>query len=179
MFWRWVKIIKIKKMNKITLIFWSKILSGEIIFKALSFMKETTKTVKDENIEDTDEYLKINEITNQENINKKLSWTDSAKRIPKYVATPFPPLNFNHTGKICPKNTIKHDNWINSGKFWAVNITGIYPFKTSNKRVNAASDFLPVLRTLVAPIFPEPIFLISTLPKNLDINKPNGIEPLK
>ena len=26
-----------------------------------------------------------------------------AKRIPRQTATPFPPLNFNQTGKICPR----------------------------------------------------------------------------
>ena len=31
-----------------------------------------------------------------------LKLNDKAKIIPKYVATPFPPLNFNQAGKICP-----------------------------------------------------------------------------
>ena len=34
---------------------------------------------------------------------------DKAPITPKYVATPFPPLNFNHTGKICPKKTTSAD----------------------------------------------------------------------
>ena len=49
----------------------------------------------------------------------------------------------------------------------------------SNIRVKAARDFLPVLSTLVAPMFPDPTFLISILIKNFDINKPKGIEPQK
>ena len=27
--------------------------------------------------------------------------------MPKYVATPLPPLNFNHTGNTCPMKTDK------------------------------------------------------------------------
>ena len=38
---------------------------------------------------------------------------------------------------------------------------------------------LPVLSTFVAPILPEPIFLISWPPKNLVKINPKGIEPLK
>ena len=45
--------------------------------------------------------------------------------------------------------------------------------------VSAARNFLPVLRTLVAPIFPEPTFLTSFFKKSFVINKPNGIEPSK
>ena len=45
------------------------------------------------------------------------------------------------------------------------------------KRVAMAKDFFPVLKTLVVPIFPEPIFLISCFKKIFVINKPNGIDP--
>ena len=57
--------------------------------------------------------------------------------------------------------------------------TGTYPLKISNIRVAAAKYLLPVLRTFVAPILPEPIFLTSWLPKNLVKINPKGIEPLK
>ena len=41
----------------------------------------------------------------------------------------------------------------------------------SKKRVIDAASLLPVLKTLVAPIFPDPIFLISPSLKNFVINK--------
>ena len=40
-----------------------------------------------------------------------------------------------------------------------------------------AKDFFPVLSTLVAPIFPEPIFLTSFFINIFVISNPNGIEP--
>ena len=73
-------------------------------FKAVSLTKDTIKTVNDPNIEDKEEYLNIRETTNQEKINKKLNWSDKANNIPRYVATPFPPLNLSQIGKRCPKN---------------------------------------------------------------------------
>ena len=54
-----VKIIKIKRINKINFISSPKLTFGEIIFKALSFTEVTTKTVNEENIDDKDEYLEI------------------------------------------------------------------------------------------------------------------------
>ena len=79
-------------------------------FKAVSLIKVITKTVNEPNIEDSDEYLNIRETTNQVKINKKLNCSDKANKIPRYVATPFPPLNFSHTGKRCPKNANRDDN---------------------------------------------------------------------
>ena len=52
-------------------------------------------------------------------------------------------------------------------------------FKISIKRVIAAKSLLPVLRTLVAPIFPDPVFLTSCPVKILVKIKPNGIDPHK
>ena len=49
----------------------------------------------------------------------------------------------------------------------------------SKNKVKIASDFFPVRKTFVAPIFPEPIFLTSSLKKIFVIIKPNGIEPDK
>ena len=86
-----------------------------IDFKAVSFIKVTTKTVNDPNIEDNEEYLNIRETTIQVKINKKLNWIDKANNIPRYVATPFPPLNFNQIGKRCPKNANRADKWMSSG----------------------------------------------------------------
>ena len=148
-------------------------------FKAVSLTKDTIKTVNDPNIEDKEEYLKIRETTNQEKINKKLNWSDKANNIPRYVATPFPPLNLSQIGKRCPKNANRDDKWINSGKCCEVIITAKYPFETSNKRVVKAKYLFPVLRTFVAPIFPDPIFLISTLLKIFVNISPKGTEPHK
>ena len=78
-------------------------------FKAVSLMKVIIKTVNDPNIEDNEEYLNIRETTNQVKINKKLNCSDKANNIPRYVATPFPPLNFSQIGKRCPKNTDRDD----------------------------------------------------------------------
>ena len=44
--------------------------------------------------------------------------------------------------------------------------------------VARAKYLLPVLRTFVAPIFPEPIFLISIFPKDFVKMRPKGIDPL-
>ena len=49
----------------------------------------------------------------------------------------------------------------------------------SNIKVNKAKILLPVLSTLVAPIFPDPIFLTSFFKKNLVNIKPKGIDPIK
>ena len=124
MFFLWVNIIKIKKINSI---FESTILAEDknsVEFIKVSFMKFTTKTVKEANIEDTDEYLNIRVITNQVNANKKNSCNDKAASIPTKVATPLPPLNFNQIGKRCPKKADKQDNSINSGKYFAEIKTG-------------------------------------------------------
>ena len=150
---------------------------GLIFFKAVFFTKKTIKTVKDENIDDKEEYLNIRLTTNHVKIKRKLNSNDMANSIPRYVATPLPPLNFNQIGKTCPKKVMMQDNWVNSGKYFKEIITGTYPFNTSNKSVIAASNLFPVLRTFVAPILPEPIFLISKFPKVFDKIKPKGIDP--
>ena len=133
MFFLWVKIINIKKINKINDIFEvidNSELDGfsiiiERIGNAVSLIDDTTKTVIEENIEDTEEYLNIKDTADHVKINKKLNWIDKANKIPRYVATPLPPLNFNQTGKTCPKNASRHDNWISPGKYCCVIITGI------------------------------------------------------
>ena len=55
--------------------------------------------------------------------------------------------------------------------------SGAIPLKTSKKRVKLAINLFPALNTLVAPIFFEPIFLISLFKKSLVVIKPKGIEP--
>ena len=58
-------------------------------------------------------------------------------------------------------------------------MTGMYPFKTSSSKVRNARNLFPVLRTFVAPMFPDPIFLMSFFFKSLININPNGTDPLK
>ena len=125
MFFLWVNIIRIKKINSIFESTTSVDDKNSVEFIKVSFMKFTTKTVKVANIEDTEEYLNISDITNQVNANKKNNCKDKAASIPTKVATPLPPLNFNQIGKRCPKKANMHDNSINSGKYFAEIKTGI------------------------------------------------------
>ena len=53
------------------------------------------------------------------------------------------------------------------------------PLLPSNINVKKAIFLLPVLKTLVAPIFPLPIFLISPKPDILVKINPKGTEPIK
>ena len=53
----------------------------------------------------------------------------------------------------------------------------MYAFNPSSRSVSAPKNLLPVLRTFVAPILPEPIFLISFLRKIFASTKPKGIDP--
>ena len=101
------------------------------------------------------------------------------KSIPTYVATPFPPLNLSHTGKTWPKNIDNVDTNINSGELNLIIIKGTMAFNTSKVKVEYPINLLPVLKTLVAPILPDPIFLISFFKKNFVNKNPNGIDPHK
>ena len=83
---------------------------GLIFFKAVFFTKKTIKTVKDENIDDKEEYLNISATTNHVKIKSELNCNDIAKSIPRYVAIPLPPLNFNQIGNTCPKKVMMQDN---------------------------------------------------------------------
>ncbi len=105
-----------KKINNIIFISDEKMRSELIAFTAFSLKKVTTKTVKEENMDDSEEYLKIKNTTTHVNINKNPKLMDSASNIPRYVATPFPPLNFIQKGKICPKKASKAESCIYSGK---------------------------------------------------------------
>jgi len=66
----------------------------------LSKVVEYKKITNDESIDERDEYFERNKTILQviKKINPKL--TEKAKRIPRYTAIPFPPLNFNQIGKI-------------------------------------------------------------------------------
>ena len=54
---------------------------------------------------------------------------------------------------------------------------GITALKMSKNNVAYPIDLFPVLKTFVAPIFLDPIFLISFLMKILVKISPKGIEP--
>ncbi len=45
--------------------------------------------------------------------------------------------------------------------------------------VKIAKSFLPVLKTLVAPMLPEPILRMSPMPASFVKTSPKGIEPSK
>jgi len=66
-----VNIIKIKKINKINFISSLIYVLESIDCSAVSLIKVTVNTVKDENIEDRDEYLNIRETTSHVNINRR------------------------------------------------------------------------------------------------------------
>jgi hypothetical protein len=51
------------------------------------------------------------------------------------------------------------------------------PFNPSSSKVAMASFLFPVRRTLVAPIFPDPISRISPYPPSFVRISPKGIEP--
>ena len=53
------------------------------------------------------------------------------------------------------------------------------PLEISKNNVSPATNLLPDLKTLVAPMFLEPTFLISFFKKILKSIKPKGIEPDK
>ena len=92
-----------KKINSTKVKSWSNLDSISKDLNAVSLIIVTTNTVRLENIEDNDEYLKINETTIQVKIKSKLNSIDNENNIPRYVATPFPPLNLSQIGNKCPK----------------------------------------------------------------------------
>ena len=75
-----------------------------------SFMKAIANTVIEAKIEDKEEYLNIKATVIQVNINSNVKLYDRTNKTPIKVATPFPPLNFNHIGKMCPRKTSNADN---------------------------------------------------------------------
>ena len=83
MFFLCVKIIKIKKTNNINFISVAKVIFGSIALTAFSLNKVITNTVNEENIDDTEEYLKINVTTTHVKINKTLNPYDKANNIPR------------------------------------------------------------------------------------------------
>ena len=145
----------------------------------LSLNIVTTKRVKLENIDDTDEYLNIKKTTTHVKMNKILNSYDRDNIIPRYVATPLPPLNFNQIEKTWPRKVNNAESSTYCGKNFIAIITGRYPLRASNKSVSAARYLFPVLSTFVAPIFPEPIFLTSWFVSNFVKINPKGIDPAR
>ncbi len=139
----------------------------------------TIITDKAEDIKDaTDEYLDHQATINQEMHTKVQRKKSSTKRIPKNVATPFPPLKKRNTEKRWPQNTPRAAKWdAVIPRYCSVTMTAIIPLLISKRRVAIAAILLPVLSTLVAPMFPEPIFLRFPKPKVLVIKIPVGIDP--
>jgi len=62
-----------------------------------------------ETSEDNDEYLNIKKTVNQIIPKQIPRYKLMQHSIPTYVATPFPPLNFNQIGKTCPKKIHNED----------------------------------------------------------------------
>ena len=55
---------------------------------------------------------------------------------------------------------------------------GRKPLKISKQRTMNATNLFPVLKTFVAPTFPEPIFLISPKPNNFVKINAKGNDPI-
>ena len=85
----YIIIVKIIKKNRLIL----------KLFKA----SEYKKIIIDEIIDDKEEYFEVNKIIIQVIIKINPRFNEIAKSTPRYTAIPFPPLNFNQTGKICPR----------------------------------------------------------------------------
>ena len=73
MFFLCVKIIIIRKINNNNFRSLKLLIFGSIILIIFSFIKETTKTVSEEKIEDKDEYLKISVVLNQVKIKSNVN----------------------------------------------------------------------------------------------------------
>ena len=72
-----------KKINSIKFILLGKIKFGSIALTTFSLNKFTISTVREENIDDKEEYLNIRETVTRVKINKKLNPYDKANRIPR------------------------------------------------------------------------------------------------
>ena len=72
-----------KKIKSINFISVAKTKFGSIALTAFSLNKVTTNTVKEENIEDKEEYLNIRETTTHVKINKTLNPYDKANKMPR------------------------------------------------------------------------------------------------
>ena len=69
------------------------------LFKIIEYKKIINVDMSEDKDEYFDRYKTIIQLMTK--INPKE--IEKAKRIPRYTAIPFPPLNFNQIGKICPR----------------------------------------------------------------------------
>ena len=109
-------------------------------------------------------------------------------KTPKPVATPLPPSKNKNAEKQCPttaSTAIVHNTPSPAPRYLAASSTST-PLIASKKSVIAPSFFasfgsfsLTTRSTLVAPIFPEPSFLISTPAIFLARIYPNGIPAIR
>lgn len=102
---------------------------------------------------------------------------------PKLVETPLPPLNCKKGVQLCPQIVAMTARIkIKAGGLLIKKGTikgTMNPFKKS--KINTAPPhFFPKTRvTLVAPMFPEPRFLMSAFLTKWTAKKPKGIPPIR
>ena len=135
----------------------------------MGLLKQYIKTGESDNaiIEPSETYFEIYVITPQITAIDKPANIFKAKIVPTPDATDFPPLNCKNTGLECPTITkidaITANSPIESKfkvEYFAIK-TGVAPLRAS-KSITIKNHFLPkTLFTFVAPVEPEPIFLIS------------------
>src|ERR1700693_1861720 len=104
----------------------------------------------------------------------------SARKTPRAVATPFPPLKLSQMGKQCPNNTARPAIIIQVALSWeyrAASQTAAEPFAVSSTKVKMPAAGPATRVTFAAPILPLPEVRISLLPKILVIKIPHGMEP--
>ena len=94
------------------------------------------------------------------------------------TAIPFPPLNFIHIGKRCPRKIQRIIMSIITDSVLKIN-TGINPLKASQTSVSNPIFHPLILVILVAPMFLDPIYLGSILAIDSENNNPKGIDPTK
>src|SRR6266545_4778970 len=97
-----------------------------------------------------------------------------ARKTPRPVATPLPPLNFNHTGKQCPTTAraaaaaTTQEVPASPVNHRATN-TAAAPFNASSARVTTPATFPALRETLVAPVPPLPVLRMSAPLDNFTI----------
>jgi len=130
-------------------------------------------------MEDRETILVIKKVTKNGTISIKITRGFKARIKPSVDATPFPPLKERNIEKSCPttpKKPAKKSSVVDKPRYFPI-ITGINPFDTS-RIPDTRPNFKPrTLETLVAPMFPLPIFLISTPLITLTSINPNGMLP--
>ena len=108
-------------------------------------------------------------------------------KIPAAVAIPFPPLNNKKGLNIWPnidnklklkKRVINNSSFRVCLKVISAKYSIIKLLDISKINVNAAINLFPVLKTFVAPMLPDPIFLISPYPEIFTIIKPKGMDAI-